>query len=878
MHAILSGGILLVFLMGFLLLFPFRYNNFQTTDTVVSTTMASVTPQIQVGDELVQPLKLPQAKPISGVWLCVGTYLNQYFNGSFEVEIRDNSGENVLLSTEVSLAKIKDNIPFLVSFGQSLPLEAGEYQVVIRAGEEASGKAFSFYYGQGTNANMSGEHFYLNGTKTEGTLYLTLSNQVRQFKESFLYIYGFITFGVLLMANVVLIVWNKSKNKLYVTGTLLAFAMIAVAAFVTLSAGTDGQKFQQIKYSQLYYENAMMMTADDEVEQPFHVDGEATIIRLRMATLGKQYGQGYLKLEIIDNEREEVLYESQIPLKEVKDHNNYTLVMKDPIQFEVDKTYSLRLSPGQDFPENAEVGVYCSQTTEENTACLKNGEEQEQSLTMAVALKVSAEFVYIQTAILLIISFAVIVVALWIYRNPEEKLHRKLLILCLLLGFAYWLVVVPFSSFDEKAHYDNVLYHVTNILESANRGENAPAAGTFYVKQEYDPRNLIEQTSGLYRYEENRNLLRFGADDHMVLYRMQNAKLLKPAYMYAPQILGGLIGYLLNVNQVTFFLLCGLANLLFYALVSAYAVKITPVGKRIFFLIALLPVAVKSAASFSYDAFINAFVFLFIALVLKIRFSQSIDRWDVVRLGVVLAVLAPCKVIYGLVGLLIFIIPRKYFTSTKRYLFFCFGMMAVAAVALMCVHLGNLTALVNTSQSTVSPFDGKASYSYMDVFKETYRVLALCIRTVLWEGGMIFLKAFGRIQYVEYPAIISMLLCVGIFMQSVYGQKDTLPEHLMLKRRDCAVFGITAVIVSLALFASAIAWTPKAQWFLQGVQGRYFVPILPLLFLLMGKTGIQVEEKTRNRWLVISIFANLIGLWTVYDKFIIHVLDSVRTW
>ncbi len=62
------------------------------------------------------------------------------------------------------------------------------------------------------------------------------------------------------------------------------------------------------------------------------------------------------------------------------------------------------------------------------------------------------------------------------------------------------------------------------------------------------------------------------------------------------------------------------ANLLLYVLIVYSAIKLTPVHKWVFFLLALMPMTLYEAASLSADSFTIAVSFLLIALFLKFSF------------------------------------------------------------------------------------------------------------------------------------------------------------------------------------------------------------------------------------------------------------------
>ena len=89
-------------------------------------------------------------------------------------------------------------------------------------------------------------------------------------------------------------------------------------------------------------------------------------------------------------------------------------------------------------------------------------------------------------------------------------------------------------------------------------------------------------------------------------------------YMYYLPALGITIGRVLHFGSMLTFLLGRFFNLLLYTALVGLAIKVIPKGKMILFMVAMLPMSLQQAASFSYDAMINATSILVLAFTVKI--------------------------------------------------------------------------------------------------------------------------------------------------------------------------------------------------------------------------------------------------------------------
>jgi len=67
-----------------------------------------------------------------------------------------------------------------------------------------------------------------------------------------------------------------------------------------------------------------------------------------------------------------------------------------------------------------------------------------------------------------------------------------------------------------------------------------------------------------------------------------------------------------------------------------------------------------------------------------------------------------------------------------------------------------------------------------------------------------------------------------------------LPWRLWGIGSTIALSNIVAILTALYVW-----WTPPANNLIEGTQGRYFIPLMPLLFLLLRNSGIRVTADER---------------------------------
>lgn len=171
---------------------------------------------------------------------------------------------------------------------------------------------------------------------------------------------------------------------------------------------------------------------------------------------------------------------------------------------------------------------------------------------------------------------------------------------------------------------------------------------------------------------------------------------------YFPQALGTLIGRLLNLNVFFCMALGRIFNLLCYITLTYWAIKKLPVYRNLMAAVALLPLTVYQAASYSYDAMLNGLCFLFVGLCFHCAYGEMekpLNWKKVIWLGVILALLFLCKYVYVCLGLLVFLIPKKKFGTKKDY-WKSFGIALLPIVFILALYGINFS--VTSSKAAVS--------------------------------------------------------------------------------------------------------------------------------------------------------------------------------
>ena len=253
---------------------------------------------------------------------------------------------------------------------------------------------------------------------------------------------------------------------------------------------------------------------------------------------------------------------------------------------------------------------------------------------------------------------------------------------------------------------------------------------------------------------------------------------------------------------------------------------------------------------------------MIIAFLLKWMYGkEEITRKEFIFVFIINAMIAPIKVVYGLFSFLYWFVPEERFGSKKNKIR---SILIVTAPAMF--ELGRLLiplifriirktikSLIQVDAeviTTLKPqYDEGETYSFAYVMYHPMEAIMIILRTIRFNLKTWFYGSFGRalsgntliLPTTLVHSILIILVLAALREEDYYGNN---------------IFKM--VIVFLCIFAGLmmvggmlISWTEIDQDVIeayggpviQGVQGRYFSPLLPYLFLIFHNSKIRIPEK-----------------------------------
>ncbi|MEV4240656.1 MULTISPECIES: DUF2142 domain-containing protein [unclassified Nocardia] len=351
---------------------------------------------------------------------------------------------------------------------------------------------------------------------------------------------------------------------------------------------------------------------------------------------------------------------------------------------------------------------------------------------------------------------------------------------------------------------------------------------------------------------------------------------------YIPAAIGIRVAELFGLNVGAMMLLTRLAGLATYlALVGfgLWALRAHRV-QWLAFTIAVLPIAVFQAGTVTADTLTNALAIMVSALLVKALFlGDGLGRTETAALLAATVLLPVSKPTYVLLAMLVVLVPTNRFvlggaSRWKRFIpwgFAASGALTFAVWMKIAAPTGDGMGLMRPQHqwNSVRPGDQLHGIltdpvNFVNTFGES-----IALRDQRW-----FTQFFGELgfAYIDVPAL-SVLACLLAFAVSI-GIADRMNTATATFRRTLIVALTVLASVAMIYVTLYMSFTPVGYYIIDGVQGRYFVPlaIIALVVLLrwmpLRLTDVRGQTPTRGPAVAViaaTLVALIAALWKYYS-------------
>lgn len=427
-------------------------------------------------------------------------------------------------------------------------------------------------------------------------------------------------------------------------------------------------------------------------------------------------------------------------------------------------------------------------------------------------------------------------------------------------GLVYLLILPAFSAPDEQRHYISA-YKLSNQMLFQ---EPVDINGNVFVRvgdyEIFNKKPGVEYYGNFYG-----SIFDFSNNDATLVGQGEAVDAGGGIMAHLPGAIGITIARLLKLNRSMMLILGRFMGLLFYCFCIYWAIKKMPFGKTVLFVISMFPMTLEEASSFGYDLVANGLAFFVTAYMLSLIYEKpKVSLKDVIIVSLTLFFLAPCKAVYIFVAGMWILIPKEKFVQKKM------KKEHLKWVTVLIVFLSTLLPNIIVNMSKVSGIStnsglvswaGERGYSMSDVLQNIPYSLYIFVNTLIRNTEGYLNTMVGRfLGWLEIP--VSQFVVVG-FLAILLLEFFRVKEQYVIKTKERVCYGVIAALISLAVVAAMwLAWTPVSYDNIQGVQGRYFLPMVPLLYLTVANNK---KIKIKSSMNMNIIFLCLLNVCAILD-------------
>jgi len=534
--------------------------------------------------------------------------------------------------------------------------------------------------------------------------------------------------------------------------------------------------------------------------------------------------------QVRDNPR----YELSFPKQKDSKGRRYTVSIQFDELGEYQKFYTLNMTNENMFA---------------NRKLFINGEEQENSAIIYQELyqddKATVAFIFVMVFFIGLIS----AIATIIYLQKDMKAENIFLLIVPVISILFILTMPSFKNHDEYWHWLKAFEVsegnlMTPISEDGVQGSQAPAGTKIMKISEW--RNILYSTMSELRAVQ--------LDEEKTEIIDPYTSAFYSFVPYIPQSIGILLARL--VTHSAYLVTYGgrIMNMLVAMTLLYFAIKIIPFGKKLLLIPTMIPIAIEGFSSLSADAVTISVSFLFIAYVFHLAFEEGkkVGLKQKILLLLMSIVIALSKIVYlPLVGLILIIPKERFEKGTNKSKIINFALIAAIATIV------NLIWLVIAGKYLAGFREGDSSIKIMQALQNPIGYIQKVLFTIVTGTSKDMLSLFGtELGWYEFVKLYSVVpyAFIGICLFVAITEAELKNK---LKRYQAVWILLVVLATILLIFTSLyVHWTSIGANTIQGMQGRYFLPILPLVMLLIGhrfkKVHSTYEPDTVNKFVAVT--------------------------
>lgn len=474
-------------------------------------------------------------------------------------------------------------------------------------------------------------------------------------------------------------------------------------------------------------------------------------------------------------------------------------------------------------------------------------------------------WIFFGVLIILIIGTGIIS---FTFTKYSDAVSRYTIMACI-LGFVYFILFPAACTNDSRPHITRSYEYVNSIVGHSDWNNIYDSNNYTIYKAEdgYIIDYVLWNTERLYASPDTKMydeafyvpFINLPNDDTMVggwHTNLSDTNLVA----YLPYVAVLLVSRLFNINLMFSLNFAKLLGFLCYLIMIRLSIKLMPYGKDALAIFSLTPMIMQNTISISYDLFCIGGTFIAFAYILKISNTEHHFTWKdlslILFLGLTLASVKHGIYLACAIFLVFFLIVVPKIISKPKY-----GLFLIAILVL----LGLLVSLKFNDIEKLVMGGEVDTYSVHDLIENPIGIMRFIIVSIITDSDMLIQGIFGgRLGWNEVVVPwFTLIAFIVLFLLSCLSEENHFP-----KKKEQIVSIITIILLVLGIYIIFLRMTSTTTETIFGVQGRYFIPLIPLFICFIKNKKLYINCKTtmlyNSLWFVSII--HILMMMTVYIR------------
>lgn len=438
--------------------------------------------------------------------------------------------------------------------------------------------------------------------------------------------------------------------------------------------------------------------------------------------------------------------------------------------------------------------------------------------------------------------------------NKEAIIKLILFFLIPIQLLIFTFLVPPFQKPDEQTHFEQSLIISKGYLSCTKKSNNTIPIEKKYINFIKTPYlDLLTHGKGklpvsiffndLFSNRQDNKKINFNID-HLCSF---------PIISYMPQAFTFNITSIFNLNPVISLYFGRLfMSIIGYVWFLYLFKKIAKDYRLILIFVFALPMTLHQISSLSYDTVHIMLGLTFFAQIINYRILKKINfRYHFKLFFILFLFLLSKKVGYEAFFLLIFLIP--------------FGIKPVIISTLIFLPFYLMSKI-----SGVHDLPYFSNNQIFDPIRQVHFLLSNPINiinvlavTTIQRFGFYLQSLIGIFGWLEYGLDPLSYLIYGLFFVYVIINTNLIGKHILSKKKNILLFGVLFISYIFILLLGFVFYTAKGTLVPGGIQGRYFIPFVPFIILLITQIKYYLNMNNLHKKIPFQVSPLLTNVFSV---------------